>query len=144
MKYRWSKQFYLLNCCYTQQVLDSRMKMKNYEKYLDGILLITWSPPSIGNTSLTVILLFVIICGVPGVWGWLVPGWGLLVPPYVTAPFKKVLCFFIAGISFEGVGGGRFLKYFKSLRAEIENMLWQSIMQDALNYRILQSQVHDF
>lgn len=47
------KQFYLLN--YKQQVLDDRMKMKNYEKYLDGILLITWSLSYIGNTSLTVI-----------------------------------------------------------------------------------------
>lgn len=94
--------------------------MKNYEKYLDGILLITWSPPSIGNTSLTVIHLFVTICGV----NWCLRLVGrLVVPSYVTAPFKKVLCFFIAGVYFEGVGGGRFLKYFKSLRAEIENML---------------------
>lgn len=39
----------------------------NYEKYLGGILLITWSPAYIGNASLTAIHLFVLICGITGV-----------------------------------------------------------------------------
>lgn len=31
--------------------------------------------------------------------------------------------FFIAGVSFEGMGGGGYLKFFKSLRSEIKKLL---------------------
>lgn len=76
--------------------------MKNYEKYLDGILLITWSPSYIGNTSLPVIHLFVLICGVTGVQGWLVSSC-----PSLRYSSIQGFVFFIAGVSFEGAGARR-------------------------------------
>lgn len=89
--------------------------MKNYEKYLDGILLITWSPPYIGNTSLTVMPL---ICS--HLWcSWFSRLIGLPVaPPCVTAPFKKVLYFSLL-VSLQGVAGRGYLTCFKSLKAEM-------------------------
>lgn len=82
--------------------------MKNYEKYIDGILLITWSPSYIGNTSLTVTHLFVLICGVAGVRGWLVSSC-----PSLHYSSIQGFVFFIAGVSFEGVGGRRiFISFF--------------------------------
>lgn len=76
------------------------MKMKNYEKYLDGILLITWSPSYIGNTSLPVIHLFVLICGVTGV----EVGWS---PVILALQLHSRFCIFITGVSFEGAGARR-------------------------------------
>lgn len=93
---------------YKQRVLGGRMKMKNYEKYLDGILLITWSPSYIGNTSLTVILLFVLICGVTGVRGWLASQKSLPVLQLHSTRFYISHCW----CSFEGVGGEGCLNFF--------------------------------
>lgn len=108
------------------------MKMKNYEKYLDGILLIPWSPSYIGNASLTVIAYlssFVVLLVFE-------VGWSPSSPLPVLQLHSRRFCIFHCWCFFWGSSGC--LKYFTSLKAEIKNMLWQSIMQDALNYRILQ------
>ena len=75
------------------------MKMKNYEKYLAGILLITWSPSYVGNTSLTVAYLFVLICGVPV----LEVGWSPTSPSLCYSSIRDFL-FVITGVSFERSG----------------------------------------
>ena len=85
------------------------MKMKNYEKYLDGILLITWSPSYIGSASLTVTHLFVLICGVTGVAGGLVSSC-----PSLHDSAIQGFVFFTAGVSSEGLGARRiFISFFK-------------------------------
>lgn len=82
--------------------------MKNYEKHLDGILLITWSPSYIGSTSLPVTHSFVLICGVVGVRGWLVSS-----RPSLHYSSIQGFVVFIAGVSFEGVVGRRiFISFF--------------------------------
>lgn len=43
-------------------------------------------------------------------------------PSLYYSSIQEGFVFFIAGVSFEGVDGGRYLKYFKSLKAEIKNM----------------------
>lgn len=78
------------------------MKMKNYEKYLAGILLITWSPSYIGNTSVTVIHLFVLSSVVLLVFE---VGWSPSRPSLHYSSIQGFV-FFIAGVSFEGVGVG--------------------------------------
>lgn len=98
------------------------MKMKNYEKYLDGILLITWSPSYIGNTSLTVILLFALICGVTGIRGWLA-SWKPL--PMLQLHSRRFYIFHCRCV-FWGSRRWRMFKIFKSLKAEIKKLLWQS------------------
>lgn len=88
-------------------MLGGRTKMKNYEKYLDGILLITGSHRTEAihlYLSSTYLFSFVVLLAFE-------VGWSPSSPSPCYSPIQGFV-FSIAGISFEGVGvGGCFLAF---------------------------------